>query len=75
VSYETVTRIIEEIGDHARALKGADLADKAELYRKLDLELTYKPQNQTLQVEARLHPARVVGPLSGRFGAPQVRVG
>jgi hypothetical protein len=37
VSYETVTHIIEEISDHARALKGADLADKAELYKKLGL--------------------------------------
>lgn len=61
MSYETVTRIIEEIGDHARALKGADPADKVELYKKLGLKLTYKPQNQTVQVEARLHPARIGG--------------
>lgn len=55
---EQISNLIDELGDHVEALRESDPTDRAEVYRKLGLRLTYKPQNQTVRVEACLDPAQ-----------------
>lgn len=54
MSQQQITELIDELGDHTRAIATADPAHKADLYGKLGLHLTYHPAAQTVRAEARL---------------------
>jgi hypothetical protein len=44
-----------------QALKSADPADKAEIYRRIGLTLTYHPQEKRVAAEARPNSIMYVG--------------
>ena len=54
MDHEQVNALIENLGDHARAIAAAAPEDKANLYDKLGLRLTYQPGTQTVRAEAQL---------------------
>jgi hypothetical protein len=55
---EEIMALVAEIGAIMEALKDADPADKAELYSRLSLTLTYHPNEKRVKAEAR--PARIM---------------
>jgi hypothetical protein len=52
MSRDEIEAVVTTLGDLARIVRGADPADKAELYAKLRLALTYQPEEK--QVEATI---------------------
>jgi site-specific DNA recombinase len=50
---EEITKLVTELGDIVRVLKDADPADKAEVYNRLGVTLTYHPQHKRVKAEAR----------------------
>ncbi|MEU8108378.1 hypothetical protein AB0C18_32175 [Nonomuraea muscovyensis] len=54
ISVAEIRAMIEEVGDLVRPVSETDPDDKAELYTRLGLELTYYPEKQC--VEARVDP-------------------
>jgi site-specific DNA recombinase len=50
---EEITGLVTEMGSIMRALEDADPADKAEIYQRLGLTLTYHPQEKRVAAEAR----------------------
>jgi hypothetical protein len=53
--------LVTELGGLMQALKGADPADKAEIYRRIGLTLTYHPQEKRVAAEARPETIMYVG--------------
>jgi site-specific DNA recombinase len=51
---QEITDIIEHFASLAAVIRDADPADKAEIYRGLNLTLTYQPANQTVRAQADL---------------------
>ena len=49
---EEITGLVTEMGSIMRALEDADPADKAEIYQRLGLTLTYHPQEKRVAAEA-----------------------
>jgi site-specific DNA recombinase len=45
--------LVSEVGSIMRALEDADPADKAGIYQRLGLTLTYHPQDKRVAAEAR----------------------
>ena len=45
---------LSDLSDLLAVLQDADPADKAEIYTRLRLRLTYKPQDSTIRAEARI---------------------
>ena len=50
---EEITGLVTEMGSIMRALEGASPADKAGIYQRLGLTLTYHPQEKRVAAEAR----------------------
>ena len=53
--------LVTELSGLMQALKGADPADKAEIYRRIGLTLTYHPQEKRVAAEARPNSIMYVG--------------
>ncbi|PRX97914.1 hypothetical protein CLV72_105267 [Allonocardiopsis opalescens] len=53
---EEITAHLEALGDLTTVIRNADRADKAQLYKHLDLRLTYHPAQRTVRAEANLNP-------------------
>jgi hypothetical protein len=58
---EEIMNLVTELGGITQALKDADPADKAEIYRRIGLTLTYHPQEKRVAVEARPNSIMYVG--------------
>jgi len=56
VSAEQVAAVISRLADPAAALREAEPTDKAQVYAKLGLQLTYQPATRTVRAEAHLDP-------------------
>ncbi|HET9898936.1 MAG TPA: recombinase family protein [Streptosporangiaceae bacterium] len=54
MSKDEIAAIVAELADILNVLSQADPADKAEIYSRLGLKLTYKPQNRTIRAKAHL---------------------
>jgi len=46
MTQDEIMNLVTELGGIMRALKDADPADKAEIYRRIGLTLTYHPQEK-----------------------------
>ncbi|MCM3884111.1 recombinase family protein [Frankia sp. R82] len=57
LSHEEIAALVEELGDVASALGEAEPAEKADLYRQLDLRLTYQPSTNTVKAELKINSA------------------
>lgn len=55
---EEIVNLVKAIGDVMQVLKDADPADKAEIYSRLGLTLTYHPNEKRVMTEAR--PASIM---------------
>ncbi|WP_433754721.1 recombinase family protein [Nocardia sp. CA-135398] len=53
---EEIRGLIKELGDIRHVLSGADPVDKAEVYRHLNLQMTYHPAKRLVRVETSLDP-------------------
>ncbi|MFI7667484.1 hypothetical protein [Nocardia sp. NPDC049526] len=53
---EEIRCLIKELGDIRHVLSGADPVDKADVYRHLNLQMTYHPAKRTVRVETSLDP-------------------
>ncbi len=53
---EEIRGLIKELGDIRHVLSGADPLDKAEVYRHLNLQMTYHPAKRLVRVETSLDP-------------------
>ncbi|WP_433281663.1 transposase [Micromonospora sp. CA-244673] len=60
MSRAEITALVTALGDIAAALRDADPADKAEVYRQLGLRLTYQPETQTVRASVDLSAHRGV---------------
>jgi site-specific DNA recombinase len=58
MTQEEITALVAEIGEIMQALRDADPADKAEVYSRLGLTLTYHPDEKRVAAEAR--PASIM---------------
>ena len=58
---EEITSLVTALGDIMLVLKEADPADKAEIYSRLGLTLTYHPQDKRVVAEARPETIMYVG--------------
>ena len=58
---EEIMNLVTELGGIMEALKDADPADKAEIYRRIGLTLTYHPQEKRVAAEARPNSIMYVG--------------
>jgi site-specific DNA recombinase len=58
---DEIMDLVTELGGLMQALKGADPADKAEIYRRIGLTLTYHPQEKRVAAEARPNSIMYVG--------------
>jgi site-specific DNA recombinase len=58
---EEIMELVAELGRIIEALKDADPADKAEVYRRIGLTLTYHPQEKRAAAEARPNSIMYVG--------------
>jgi hypothetical protein len=54
MSREEITALVNEVADAVAVLRQADPADKAEVYRQLGVRLTYRPETQTVSVQAHV---------------------
>ena len=61
MTQEEITDLVTELGGLMQALKDADPADKAEIYRRIGLTLTYHPQEKRVAAEARPNSIMYVG--------------
>ncbi|MCW2897619.1 MAG: Recombinase, partial [Actinomycetia bacterium] len=61
MTQEEITSLVTEVGGIMQALNEADPADKAEVYGRLGLTLTYHPSEKRVQAEARLVSIMYVG--------------
>ena len=52
MSSDEIRTLVQALGDIATVLRGADPADKAEVYRQLGLRLTYQPEQRLVRAEA-----------------------
>lgn len=50
---EEITSLVTALGDLMHVLEVADPADKAEVYSRLGLTLTYHPEDRRMEVEMR----------------------
>jgi hypothetical protein len=53
---DEIQTLVDGLGNIRHTLSRADPADKAEVYRQLQLQLTYHPGKRTVRVETRLDP-------------------
>jgi site-specific DNA recombinase len=53
MTHEEITRLVTALGDVMRVLRDADPADKAEVYSRLGLKLTYHPGGKRVIAEVR----------------------
>ena len=53
---QEIETMIAALGAIRLVLRDADPRDKAEVYRRLNLRLTYQPATQTVRAEANLDP-------------------
>ena len=60
MSRAEIRGLVTALGDIAAALRDADPADKAEVYRQLGLRLTYRPETQTVRASVDLSAHRGV---------------
>lgn len=51
---EEISTMVETLGDVATALAEAEPAEKADLYRQLDLRLTYQPTTSTVRADMKI---------------------
>jgi site-specific DNA recombinase len=51
---DQIATIVAELSDLFAVIRHSDPADKAEIYARLGLRLTYKPQNRTIRAEAHI---------------------
>lgn len=58
---EEITDLVTALGDVIQVLKDADPADKAEVYSRLGLTLTYHPQDKRVKAETRPDSIMYVG--------------
>jgi hypothetical protein len=58
---EEIMNLITELGGITRAFKDADSADKAEVYGRTGLTLTYHPRGKRVAAEARPESIMYVG--------------
>jgi hypothetical protein len=58
---DKITNLVTAFGDVMQVLRDADLADKAEVYSRLGLTLTYHPQERLVAAEARPESFMYVG--------------
>ena len=49
MSKDEIQAVVPTLGDLARIVRGADPADKAEIYAKLRLALTYQPEEKLVK--------------------------
>ena len=54
---EEIKTIVQEVGSLAEVIRDADPADKAEIYKGLNLTLTYQPTSGTVRAKAQISPA------------------
>jgi site-specific DNA recombinase len=54
MSRAEISALVEQLASLAAVVRSADPADKAEIYRGLNLTLTYQPAAQIVRAEARL---------------------
>jgi len=52
---EEISTMVAALGDVATALAEAEPAEKADLYRQLDLRLTYQPTTSTVRAETKIN--------------------
>jgi hypothetical protein len=58
---QEITSFVTEVGGIMQALNGADPADKAEVYGRLGITLTYHPSGKRVQAEVRPGSIMYVG--------------
>ncbi|WP_261561628.1 hypothetical protein [Frankia tisae] len=51
---EEISTMVETLGDMASALAEAEPAEKADLYRQLNLRLTYQPTTSTVRADMKI---------------------
>ena len=51
---DQIAAIVADLSDLLAVLQDADPADKAEIYTRLGLRLTYTPQDRTIRAEAHI---------------------
>jgi hypothetical protein len=56
MSTQEIQNMIAALGTIRLVFRDADPRDKAEVYRRLNLRLTYQPATQTARAEANLDP-------------------
>jgi site-specific DNA recombinase len=61
MTQEEIMNLVTEMGGIMQALKDADPADKAEIYHRIGLALTYHPQDKRVKAEARPNSIMYVG--------------
>jgi site-specific DNA recombinase len=61
MTQEEIMNLATELGIIMQALKDAEAADKAEVYRRIGLSLTYHPQEKRVAAEARPNSIMYVG--------------
>ncbi|MET0415045.1 MAG: hypothetical protein ABW022_03375 [Actinoplanes sp.] len=57
---EQITAIVDGLGGLLDVLRKADPRDKAELYSRIGLRMTYKPDSETLKAEVVADFGRVL---------------
>ncbi len=58
---DEITNLVTALGDLLQVLKDADPADRAEVYSRLGLTLTYHPEDRKMEVEMRPNLGVYVG--------------
>ena len=61
MSTDEITTLVTALGDLLQVLKDADPADRAEVYSRLGLTLTYHPKGRKMEVEMRPNLGVYVG--------------
>ncbi len=56
LSTDEIASLITSLGDSRKVLASADIDDKAALYKRLGLKLTYLPGQRTVRAEANVDP-------------------
>lgn len=51
-----IEALVNQLGNIHTVLSAADPDDKAEIYRWLNLRLTYQPEDRLIRVDTTLHP-------------------
>jgi hypothetical protein len=58
---DEITNLVTALGDLMQVLRDADPADKAEIYNRLGLTLTYDPQKRLVTAQSRPEMFMYVG--------------